>query len=890
MLDFEAQWALPDIDLALLLTYCASLAHVEQELLDQLVGGEGASDIVLVLDEHQHEETFFETAALLRVGLDYQVHPARMPVPGPAFHPKLYVLAGRRRIRVLVASANLTLFGCRANAEVCAVLELALAETEDALAFRDLADFLDRLPDRVEMGDGAQAAGRLAERIRHLLPDPLPIVGRRLVHSLDRAILPQLTELVDPADVTRVDVISPFFDRTGHALGEIQSAFPMAEVRVLTGPDAAGTLDGAAVAAFPDPPALETIQRVGGKPRPLHAKVLRLHTDDGVWSLSGSPNATTPGLLKSVAEGGNLEVAVVAPEDLASGLEPVESEPARWETLAYQDRGAPGDAPAPRGPGVSVLSASLDGEYLSVQVAGASWAPDVTGWAVSCLLPGGEASVPVQARSESGRIGQDRTGSSRTILEGRLTGIEVPEYPVVLRVSAETPDGLREGRAWLAQVALLRRTGWERRSHRIAARIEGGGSLSDTESQAFGDMLLQIVAEICAPAAGPTTDPGPGGDDGKRPEMPDSAQTINVSELISAEPGAANGHLAVSLRRKDALDRILRAFRSSFLPLDEEDEPDEDPTNLERVGRERRREPDSLKATTVRHLRDVFARSILAWTRAPVDPTRVGEMVRLIETVIWALFRYELRLLRSGADQHARTLNDVLVEALRAALSIDGFHSGKPAGWLVRAWADPRTRDEVEAFLSAPGVREGYLAHLGAAMARAEAAGTSRGEETWKLARAGLNLVTGTHAVDGEQLDRVAGTLISGDEQLPKEEILIAVQVSADEPNLLQAARWWLPLILDGSGTLPDDAPPALVRLMAQAHAGRARPFAPFRTDGTACGSCHVAVPVAAIQHLTDPGQVTTCQTCGAVLVPFDLEHGVCHDILNRLLPRADSP
>jgi hypothetical protein len=57
--------------------------------------------------------------------------------------------------------------------------------------------------------------------------------------------------------------------------------------------------------------------------RPLHAKLYILHTEDGDWTLYGSPNFTETALLKSVRNGGNLETACLIPP----------SDGWSWETL-----------------------------------------------------------------------------------------------------------------------------------------------------------------------------------------------------------------------------------------------------------------------------------------------------------------------------------------------------------------------------------------------------------------------------------------------------------------------------------------------------------------------------------------------------------------------------
>ncbi len=523
MFNLEAHLSVPDVDLALLLSYCASLAHVEQELLDGIVDGEGASDVVIVLDEVQYRETFSEAAALLRVGVDYRVHSARLPVRGPAFHPKLYLLASKHRLRAIVGSANLTLFGCRVNVEVGATLDLTRDAPEEARAFADLAGFLERLPEVVEIGGAEDVVNRAAEWIRKVLPNSAPLSGKRLLHSLNQPILEQVAEVVPPEEVRAFHVISPYFDRDGRTLSRLRSVYSDAEMTVWTRPNAAGTLNGASVARFPSPPTLEVVTGAEGLDRRLHAKMVRFETDSGVWTLTGSPNASEPGMLKSVPQGGNVELALLALEDLRSGLGVVDTRKDEWSSLTYRGRDVPGIGGEDRSQSLSVLSALFDGDRLAVALSG-QW-DEATDWSLYLATSRGEEHLPVRADLKD----------SSVVLQATMTGSEIREEPMVVRVVAHTSEGDLEGRAWLNQTSLLRRTGWERRSHRLAARVEDGRGLSDTESKALADIVLHLLGEICAPPVEPSPSSELGGSEKETSEEASKRQqTIAVKDLIGA--------------------------------------------------------------------------------------------------------------------------------------------------------------------------------------------------------------------------------------------------------------------------------------------------------------------------------------------------------------------
>lgn len=882
MLNIEAEIALPEPEIGLILTYCASLAHFEQELLSTLTAGVRGVDLGVVMDHQQYQETFVEAAGLLRTGVDYQVWPARLPAAGAAFHPKLYVVLSGEQARMIVTSANLTVFGLRANAEVGAVLDLGPTNRAHSQLFSDLSAFLLEMPDIVDLGGAAPLVRQVGERLRRMLNGESSGGQARLIHNLSRPILDQLLEIVPSTDVTEVDVVSPYFDKRGAALRRLADSFPEAAIRVFTDREASGTLDGAAVAAWPQPPELHLIDGFAGSGCSVHAKLIRLKGPNLVWSLVGSPNASTPGLLRAVTGEGNLEVALLAPEELQSGLAPLETELGEWESLEYADRNGDGatDNFGKEEP-LLIGRAELSDGQVSVEVAG----PFVTGlsdWKARLALRRGDMELTLEGEFVDGRYD----------LTGRISGRDPPEEPVVIHVEARAPRGMRRGRAWLSRPTFLKRTTWERRGHQLAATIEGRGALSDAESNALGDILIQVLAEACAPQAQPSPQAELGRDEetGGDRTIP-REQKVFVPDLVSRDYSATRVPVSTARQRREVIARLLGAFRTSAVPLSEDEESDawSDEDDPDQAGDGRRTRSSPLKASTVRSLTESFRDLIVRWSAASTAASDVTDVAHVIETTCRALLRYEIRLLRSReSGAQAKVLNDLLIEALRSTFSLDGIHRGWPAGWFVRAWADEQARSDLDVISRAPGAREGYLALLGAAMVRGKAGGTSRGDETWRLIRAGIDLVTGTGLVSDQDLALETDQLESGDEQLQQEEALIAIELSSEVPAILTTARWWAPLISnDGRWEMPADAPVGLHRLRNRLIANPAIRLSPIAADEGVvyCSDCRVAIARGEVQHLAEPGRMAACENCGAMLVPFDYRSALARPILRELVP-----
>ncbi|WP_327255660.1 hypothetical protein [Streptomyces sp. NBC_01244] len=226
---------------------------------------------------------------------------------GAAFHPKLVLLAGPKRVTVAIGSGNATLAGWHANSELWSTVR-GDADRSPAL-FGDLAHWLRGLPGPVRFSAGVAEA---LERCAVLLDSPgghAPTSGEgaRLVSSVTGPILHQLP--VGPVD--ELAVSAPFHDLGAGALHALVRRLAPKRLTVVYQPDKV-RLDGPAVA--------DLVEQYGGElrvdgehERYRHGKLVEWSVDGQRWTLTGSPNLSRAALLRSVADGGNCELGIVAP-------------------------------------------------------------------------------------------------------------------------------------------------------------------------------------------------------------------------------------------------------------------------------------------------------------------------------------------------------------------------------------------------------------------------------------------------------------------------------------------------------------------------------------------------------------------------------------------------
>lgn len=350
---------------------------------------------------------------------------------GGAFHPKLFVIAGSTQAIVAVGSGNLTLSGWSGNAEIWTVLRGSADGAPSA--FAAIADFLVDLPSVVAFSDGVdQALGRAASLLRGFpLTEPSPTVAT----SLRAPIVSRLP--AGPVD--SVTIASPFLDPASRGVETLVELLQPAEWEVILDRDA--NYDGASLVSLVE-------ARGGGlgtvdSDRYHHGKVVEWVAGDERFALTGSPNASVSGMLRSAAEGGNVELALL--DRIDTSLRPDTSTSIPLESYrATKYKGERRDEA-----GILLLGARIDENGLrldlvrpleqavSLQVAETDiW--QTTGE----LIPAGIKSIQLDLKLPSGTLLRLRLGDdqySNIVPATHLELVQRPSIPSVGRV--ETNEG-----------------------------------------------------------------------------------------------------------------------------------------------------------------------------------------------------------------------------------------------------------------------------------------------------------------------------------------------------------------------------------------------------------------------------------------------------------------
>lgn len=315
---------LPDTDVraALLCTYGLDPQFFEAEILPALLPTALGTDASAgSLSAYLYEADGATATSRIEVLYDHLVADGpqlflgyrQIDLGGRAFHPKILIAEYEDRLRVVVASANLTRAGWTSLFELMFVDDLLPGVPHGWTS--GLRSFVE--------ATAAAAGGRgaAAERILTFL-DRVGASGSTLHHSFDGPLI----EAAFPAGApTRVDVVSPFFegeDGTG-LFDQLTSRYPKAQLVLHLA--ASENEDGYVV--YGPAEKLRALREAGAElrlihshwdddddrvpeRRALHGKLLAVTKGGRSHVTVGSANATRAALLHPVAQGGNAELVV----------------------------------------------------------------------------------------------------------------------------------------------------------------------------------------------------------------------------------------------------------------------------------------------------------------------------------------------------------------------------------------------------------------------------------------------------------------------------------------------------------------------------------------------------------------------------------------------------
>ncbi|WP_204114583.1 hypothetical protein [Shimia biformata] len=360
-------------DSAFLTTYAFSAQAFEDVPFPRLRGA-GCRNISVLADQRMVNTSFEEFGPPRFAGTLY--HVVKISVPG-AFHPKITLLSGAEKGRLLIGSANLTGLGLGGNRELIADIPYTAERPEYLHIFGQALRYI---AGRVPSDDPwfPSALERAFRQSRWLQTAYLDETSENLedlkliIDRPDDAILGQMVEAIGGDPIERLIVISPFWDEGLEGLARLRVALGNPETDLLVQPSAG---------QFP----VESVTRhdklrlfnaaVDGSSRFVHAKLFLALGATWDHVISGSMNCSFPALLGPEASKGNAEAGVYKRVTRGAalttlGLEEYEDHPLQFSDLPPKDQ---------RATALSSPPAPADAGTFELHARRLTWRPSVHG-------------------------------------------------------------------------------------------------------------------------------------------------------------------------------------------------------------------------------------------------------------------------------------------------------------------------------------------------------------------------------------------------------------------------------------------------------------------------------------------------------------------------------
>ncbi len=272
--------------------------------------GAGCRNIVVLADTGMVNQSFSDFGPPRFAGTSY--HLVKATAPG-AFHPKITMLLGESKARLMVGSANLTALGLGGNKEQVASITWSAESPENAKFFMSALAYLRRYVPAEDQwfSISHQRALRSSPWLRDDTFNPaFSTEGTEALNLLfDRpeiSILDQIITCVGDDPIERLIVVSPYWDSKLEGVARLKAGLGDPATDILIEDDANGFPAGE-LARFPDVELFDISPNASG--RFLHSKMIIALGKTFDHVVSGSMNCTFPALT-GPGLGGNAEAAI----------------------------------------------------------------------------------------------------------------------------------------------------------------------------------------------------------------------------------------------------------------------------------------------------------------------------------------------------------------------------------------------------------------------------------------------------------------------------------------------------------------------------------------------------------------------------------------------------
>lgn len=291
--------------IALLTTYNFEISYFERAVLNALYD-KNIKNIELFVDANELEKAVSESINN-NLNKKYIANPIKI---NSAFHPKVVLLLGKEKAKLIVASANVKTSGYTLNNEIYNVFEYNKDYQDNLNLINDAISFFERLNSMSYYQD-EKMFKKINDLIyKHRRSDNNDV---KLIQNLDKSVLEQLKEIITDK-VESIDIAVPYYDNELLGYKDLSETFDCKNINLyLQNGLSTFPVDFNVSNGIVNEDNIYTYLKLksNGKKNFYHGKVFRINTDNRSFILYGSSNCTMSALSKTYHNGGNIECNIL---------------------------------------------------------------------------------------------------------------------------------------------------------------------------------------------------------------------------------------------------------------------------------------------------------------------------------------------------------------------------------------------------------------------------------------------------------------------------------------------------------------------------------------------------------------------------------------------------
>ena len=288
-------------DVALMTSFNFDIPFFERAILNHLYEN-NIRKVTLFIDYGQLNKALKETD-ISSIGYKYMINPIKI---AGAFHPKVILLLGETKARLIIGSANIKMSGLTTNNEIFNYIDYDADHLEYLDIINDAIDFFVDI-NKISFRLDEEVLKQITNRVYYRATNSNKKIF--LINNLQKSIINQIRDKIRD-EVRTIRIAVPYYDNELKGLSDIEECYPNANVELYI---------QNRKSTFPIElnETKHIVNRINifegfsnqksGANNFYHGKVLVLETDFKDYACYGSANCTHSAMGKAYVEGGNIE-------------------------------------------------------------------------------------------------------------------------------------------------------------------------------------------------------------------------------------------------------------------------------------------------------------------------------------------------------------------------------------------------------------------------------------------------------------------------------------------------------------------------------------------------------------------------------------------------------